>query len=73
MPDISMCCNDSCTIKNSCYRYIANPSTFRQSYTSFSQNEDNSCDHFIEPTDEEYANSAYWQEKIRELNEEEPS
>lgn len=32
MPDISMCTGKECPIKNTCYRYIARPSEYRQSY-----------------------------------------
>ena len=34
MPDISMCRNESCPLKEGCYRYTATPS-FWQSYSSF--------------------------------------
>lgn len=32
MPDISMCNGLDCPLKESCYRYKAEPSTFMQSY-----------------------------------------
>ena len=32
MPDITMCMGEGCPIKNHCYRHIAKPSEFRQSY-----------------------------------------
>jgi hypothetical protein len=32
MPDISMCSGDKCPLKENCYRFLAEPSEFRQSY-----------------------------------------
>jgi len=32
MPDITMCSGTDCPLKETCYRYIATPSQFRQSY-----------------------------------------
>lgn len=32
MTDIAKCKGDGCTLKELCYRYIAKPSEFRQSY-----------------------------------------
>lgn len=46
MPDISMCANYSCSCKHDCYRYMAEPNPYRQSYADFAQNEDGSCDNF---------------------------
>ena len=40
MPDISMCTNKYCPIRESCYRYTAIPSEYRQSYADFSYNEE---------------------------------
>ena len=34
MPDISMCLNSECSLKQNCYRYRAVPG-FNQSYTMF--------------------------------------
>lgn len=34
MPDIAMCCNDMCPLRNDCYRYKATPSEM-QSYAFF--------------------------------------
>ncbi len=34
MPDISMCKNDTCPLKKSCYRFMATPG-MRQSYSVF--------------------------------------
>jgi hypothetical protein len=35
MPDISMCSNDFCPSKDSCYRFRAVPNIGRQSYAGF--------------------------------------
>ena len=35
MPDITMCDNSECLLRATCYRYMAVPSDFRQSYSSF--------------------------------------
>ena len=32
MVDISMCSAEKCKRKNTCYRYLATPDTYRQSY-----------------------------------------
>lgn len=32
MPDISMCANKKCKIKKDCYRFMAKPNPYRQSY-----------------------------------------
>lgn len=43
MADITMCVNESCPQKKSCYRHLAIPSTY-QSYAEF--NYDNGCDNY---------------------------
>jgi hypothetical protein len=43
MPDISMCKNEDCPVKNNCYRFLAKPS-FLQSYGLFIYN--NGCESF---------------------------
>ena len=35
MPDISMCANHNCPLKEHCYRYKAQPNSFSQSYDQF--------------------------------------
>lgn len=35
MPDISMCSNNSCPLKGSCYRFTAIPYEFMQTYALF--------------------------------------
>lgn len=32
MPDITMCDNTKCPLRNSCYRFTAEPNKYRQSY-----------------------------------------
>lgn len=46
MPDISMCNNNFCSLKETCYRYKATPSK-RQSYTNFKQNEAGYCEYYV--------------------------
>jgi SET domain-containing protein len=44
-PDISMCDNKKCTLKEQCYRFTAFPNEYRQTYATFKQiNGD--CEHF---------------------------
>jgi hypothetical protein len=54
MPDISMCENEDCPLKYSCYRYMAEPSEWWQSYADFKPDEKGECkDHLpviIDPT-----------------------
>lgn len=45
MPDIAMCRNKDCHIKQRCYRYTAKPCD-RQSYSQFKY--DNGCDYFMD-------------------------
>lgn len=48
MPDITMCANTHCAQHTKCYRYMAEPSDFRQSYFMCDvRNEDSSCDYFL--------------------------
>jgi len=53
MPDISMCKSESCTLKDSCYRYKATPNPYAQSYGDFSQDENKKCDDYLEIDKEE--------------------
>ena len=46
MPDISMCKNTECPLKNTCYRFIATPSEYLQSYGDFKYDEKNGCDYY---------------------------
>ena len=48
MPDITMCDGGDCPLKQNCYRYLATPSEFRQSYfvnLPYDKQED-TCQHF---------------------------
>lgn len=45
MPDISMCKNEVCPNKNTCFRYRAKPNPYRQSYFLDHNHED--CKEFI--------------------------
>lgn len=60
MPDISMCCNKTCPMRMSCYRFRAIPSRI-QGFCEF-QNDGDKCDYFMQiaPTD-----------RVRPLEEEE--
>lgn len=47
-PDITMCDDKECPLKETCYRFKATPSEFRQSYFSESPRKEDKCDHFME-------------------------
>lgn len=47
MPDISMCKNEQCPLKESCYRFKATPCEFRQTYGLFNH-EDGDCKYYWE-------------------------
>ena len=47
MPDISMCLNKKCKIKDSCYRFIAIPDKHWQAYSDFKPSKDGKkCKHY---------------------------
>lgn len=47
MPDISMCKGTDCPLKETCYRYTAEPSEFMQSYFTISPiKNDRTCDYY---------------------------
>ena len=46
MPDITMCVNSACPIKETCYRFKAKPSEY-QSMAHFEPDADGSCYNFI--------------------------
>jgi hypothetical protein len=50
MPDISLCLNEDCKLKMKCYRYTATPNEWRQSYTFFKPDSENSCQYFLPQT-----------------------
>jgi hypothetical protein len=43
MPDISMCMNEECPLKEECYRFTVQPNKYRQSYGNFKPNEEGQC------------------------------
>ena len=45
MSDITMCVNKMCPLKSNCYRYMAMPDEYWQSYTNFKYN--NGCLYFL--------------------------
>ena len=45
MPDISMCDNNACPVRNDCYRFRAIPNEYRQTYADF-QLDRRACDAF---------------------------
>ena len=48
MPDITMCKDIDCPIKDKCYRFTATPSEFRQSYFIDSPiNKNGECEYFV--------------------------
>jgi hypothetical protein len=47
MPDITMCCDKSCKIKNTCYRYMAIPSPYMQSQSKFENRDKDNCEYFV--------------------------
>lgn len=57
MPDISMCRNEECPLKEKCYRYTAEPSPFRQAYAEFKVNEEGGCDYYWDNTEYESSKS----------------
>jgi hypothetical protein len=46
MPDIAMCKGTDCPMKNECYRFLATPSEFRQSYFVIPPIENGVCQEF---------------------------
>lgn len=53
MPDISMCVNKDCQVKLDCYRYIATPHEYWQSYSCFNETLKEDCEHFVKAHDYE--------------------
>jgi len=46
MPDMTLCDNKDCPLKDSCYRSLAEPDKKYQSYASF-EYEKNRCEYYI--------------------------
>jgi len=48
MPDITMCTNESCELRNECFRFRAEPNEYRQSYFMTNpQPVNGECDDFM--------------------------
>lgn len=47
MPDITMCLNDRCHLKLSCFRYLAEPNQWKQSYSMYKPDISGQCGDFI--------------------------
>ncbi len=48
MADITMCLNKKCPLKEKCYRFMARPSEYRQSYEAYKPDENGECVDFWE-------------------------
>jgi len=48
MADISKCSDETCTLRETCYRFKAENNPFRQSYGSFKQDEEGNCEYYWE-------------------------
>jgi hypothetical protein len=46
MPDISMCSNKECPIREECYRFMVKPG-INQSYSLFEFDKEEGCDYFM--------------------------
>ena len=53
MPDISMCMNEECQKKESCYRFTATPNPYSQCYIGAKPEENGECQWYIEKESEE--------------------
>lgn len=52
MADITMCDNFTCNLRDKCYRYMAEPDEYNQSYSLFSptiniKTKEMECDYFL--------------------------
>jgi hypothetical protein len=47
MPDISMCSNGKCTKRKTCYRFMAMPDKYLQSYCMFLQGTNGCCAYYM--------------------------
>ena len=52
MPDITMCMNDDCELKNTCYRHEAKAGQI-QSWSAFSPNNEGICEEYWEIRNDE--------------------
>lgn len=56
MPDITMCRNKDCPSSLTCYRFVARPSRFRQSYfADMKPGVSGKCGHYSSSTSEDIA------------------
>ena len=53
MADITMCRDSKCPQRNNCYRYLAIPNPYRQSYFVESPKKMDGCPYFMKATEEE--------------------
>jgi len=47
MPDVSMCMNEECPLKEKCYRFTATPNERIQSYGMFEPDKEGKCDYYL--------------------------
>jgi hypothetical protein len=47
MPDVSMCMNKECPLKEKCYRFTATPNEHIQSYGMFEPDKEGKCDYYL--------------------------
>lgn len=47
MPDITMCDNKKCPSHARCYRFMARPDRYQQSYGAFDPGDGKQCDYFL--------------------------
>ncbi len=48
MPDITMCTDHYCKLKETCYRYTAKPSDYQSYFMSSPKDEDGECRYYWE-------------------------
>ena len=46
MPDITMCKDNDCNLKETCYRYTAKPSEYQYYFVDSPKGEDGKCDYY---------------------------
>lgn len=51
MPDISLCVNDNCPLRQDCLRFNADPDSLWQSYGDFEPDDEGNCDFYIKMPD----------------------
>ena len=52
MPDISLCSGEGCNKKDTCYRFLAEPNKYRQSYFSAPPLVSKVCEYYMEYNDD---------------------